>query len=65
MKMQIPNWIARDTGAFDLGIDKKYLTYGLIAGAGLALIAPNKFKTAGIALAVISGGLLVANTPTA
>jgi len=62
--MHLPNWMVRDTGAFDVGIDKKYLTYGLIAGTGLALIAPNKFKTAGIALAVISGGLLVANTPT-
>lgn len=64
MKMQIPNWmLKRDTGAIT-NIDPKYLTYGLAAGAGLALIAPNKFKTAGIALAVISGGLLVANTPS-
>lgn len=65
-----PAWLSRDTGYHngDTGdlaetlsrtIDSKYVTYALVAGTGIALIAPNRFKAAGIGLAVLSGAWLV------
>jgi len=62
--MQLPTWIVNPRDAGAINIEPSMLKYGLAAGAGLALIAPNKFKVAGIALALISGGLLVTQAPT-
>lgn len=68
--MPMAPWLNGDTGGISDMIPKgetavKFAKYGLAAGAGLALIAPNRFKVLGIAAAALSGVVLVANAEPA
>ncbi len=62
----IAPWLSSDTQGISDMIPKgetavKFAKYGLAAGAGLALLAPNRFKVIGIAAAALAGVVLVAN----
>jgi hypothetical protein len=62
--MHLPNWMVRDIGAplIQTPTDIASLSkYGIVAGAAIALIAPNRYKTAGLAVAAVFTGLLIIN----
>jgi len=58
--MIIPNWMMRDTGAsIDNIVMESVYKYAAVAGTGIALLAPNKYKTGGILMAAVAiGGLI-------